>query len=149
MRLRSCGLTAFLRAHRAAGRNPLGFSLHPLPAAFRPPLAGCAVEATLRGRTGSAFCGTILVWPSGEIGRHSRLKICRGQPHVGSSPTSATIYISHSEIFFSRIYWNHPRPVRYLIAESSFVASLTYVGSMDEVTGRGGKGTTNEGSCWV
>ena len=95
VRLRSCGLTIFSRAHRAAGRNPLGFSLHPFPAAFRPPLAGCAVEAALRGRTGSAFCGTILVWPSGEIGRHSRLKICRGQPHVGSSPTSATISTAH------------------------------------------------------
>jgi hypothetical protein len=95
VRPRSCGLTVFLRTHRAAGRNPLGFSLHPFPAAFRPPLAGCAVEATLRGRTGSAFCVTILVWPSGEIGRHSRLKICRGQPHVGSSPTSATISTAH------------------------------------------------------
>ena len=33
------------------------------------------------------------LWPSGEIGSHSRLKICRGQPHVGSTPTSATIYL--------------------------------------------------------
>jgi type IV secretion system coupling TraD/TrwB family protein len=34
------------------------------------------------------------LWPSGEIGSHSRLKICRGQPHVGSTPTSATISAS-------------------------------------------------------
>ena len=32
VRPRSCGLTIFLRAHRAAGRYPLGFSLHPFPA---------------------------------------------------------------------------------------------------------------------
>ena len=93
----TCGLTVVWRAHRAARRNPLGFSLHPFPDASGP-------ARRLRGRshaprgTGSSYCGTILVWPSGEIGSHSRLKICRGQPHVGSSPTSATISTaSHSE----------------------------------------------------
>ena len=38
VRSRTCGLTVFWRAHRAAGRNPLGFSLHPFPA----PFVGCA-----------------------------------------------------------------------------------------------------------
>lgn len=37
-----------LHAHRAAGRNPVGFSLHPFPPVFRPSLAGCAIEETLR-----------------------------------------------------------------------------------------------------
>jgi hypothetical protein len=33
---RQRSLTISLRAHRAAGRNPLGFSLHPFPAASDP-----------------------------------------------------------------------------------------------------------------
>jgi hypothetical protein len=113
----------FLARSSRGREKPARFLPAPVSGCFRPPLAGCAVDATLRGLTGSAYCGTILVWPSGEIGRHSRLKICRRQLRVGSSPTSATIYISHSEIFSSKIHPYHLHSARHLKAESSLVAS--------------------------
>src|SRR5258708_33779612 len=40
----TCGLTVVWRAHRAARRNPLGFSLHPFPDASGP-------ARRLRGRS--------------------------------------------------------------------------------------------------
>jgi hypothetical protein len=54
---------------------------------------------------------------------HEGLKICRRQLRVGSSPTSATIYISHSEIFSSKIHRYHLHAARHLKAESSLVAA--------------------------
>ncbi len=89
-RPRICGL--FLaRTHRAAGRNPpVSPCTH-----FRLSSGPRSSAARWKRRSERASAHSTAVqsrgWPSGEIGSHSRLKICRRQLRVGSSPTSATI----------------------------------------------------------
>ena len=46
--------------------------------------------------------------PSGEIGSHSGLKNCPGQGHVGSTPTSATIYCLPQDQCQDSPGWIHP-----------------------------------------